>query len=194
MKLIDISRELLSAPVYPGDCAPSVTRVTDVNLGDAATVSELHTSLHNGTHLDAPCHFFQGGDDVTAAYPLDTLCGECYVAEADGTLTGEQMERLLARRVGIERLLLKGTVTLSESAAFALCDAGVKLIGVESTSVADGGDTAVVHRKLLSEPIAILENLDLSAAHEGWYLLFAAPLKIKGADGAPVRALLLERQ
>ncbi len=193
MKILDISRELLSAPVYPGDCAPSVKHVTDVNVGDAATISELHTCLHNGTHLDAPCHFFQNADDVTA-YPLDTLCGECFVAEADGVLTGEEMEKLLSRRIGIERLLLKGGATLSQSAAFALCDAGVKLVGVEDTSVAAPSETAVVHRKLLAEPIAILENLDLSEAREGWYLLFAAPIKINGADGAPVRALLLERE
>lgn len=192
MKLIDISRELTSAPVYPGDCAPVVTHVTDVNAGDAATVSDISACLHNGTHLDAPCHFFQNADDVNV-YPLDTLCGECFVAEAAGVLTGEDMEKLLSRRMGIERLLLKGGATLSQSAAFVLCDAGVKLVGVEDTSVAAPAETAVVHRKLLAEPIAILENLDLSAAREGWYLLFAAPIKIAGADGAPVRALLLER-
>ena len=192
MKLIDISRELLSAPVYPGDCAPSVTHVSDTLLGDAATVSEISACLHNGTHLDAPCHFFPGADDVNA-YPLDTLCGECFVAQASGILTGEDIEKLLSRRYGIERLLLKGDATLSQSAAFALCDAQLKLIGVEGTSVAAAAETAVVHRKLLAEPIAILENLDLSAVSEGWYLLFAAPIKISGADGAPVRALLLER-
>ena len=192
MKIIDISRELLSAPVYPGDRAPVVTHVSDTLLGDAATVSEISACLHNGTHLDAPCHFFPGADDVTA-YPLDTLCGECFVAEASGILTGEEMEKLLARRVGIERLLLKGDATLSQSAAFALCDAGLRLVGVEGTSVAAAAETAVVHRKLLAEPIAVLENLDLSSVSEGWYLLFAAPVKIAGADGAPVRALLLER-
>ena len=192
MKLLDISRELLSAPVYPGDRAPAVTRVTDVNAGDVATVSELSACLHNGTHLDAPCHFFQNAADVTA-YPLDTLCGECFVVEAEGVLTGEDMEKILTRRVGIERLLLKGDATLSQSAAFVLCDAGVKLVGVEGTSVAAASETAVVHRKLLAEPIAILENLDLTEANEGWYLLFAAPIKVAGADGAPVRALLVER-
>lgn len=193
MKIIDISRELLSAPVYPGDRAPVVTRTSDIHAGDVATISEISACLHNGTHLDAPCHFFPDADDITA-YPLDTLCGECYVAEATGVLTGEDMEKLLSRKVGIERLLLKGGATLSQSAAFVLCDAGLKLVGVEDTSVAPSSETAVVHRKLLAEPIAILENLDLSEVSEGWYFLFAAPLKIDGADGAPVRALLLERQ
>lgn len=192
MKIIDISRELTSAPVYPGDRAPTVTRVSDIHAGDVATISELAACLHNGTHLDAPCHFFPDAADVTD-YPLNTLCGECYVVQAEGVLTGEELEQILSRRVGIERLLLKGGATLSQSAAFVLCDAGVKLIGVETTSVAAASETAVVHRKLLAEPIAILENLDLSEAAEGWYLLFAAPIKIAKADGAPVRALLLER-
>ena len=40
----------------------------------------------------------------------------------------------------------------------------------------------------------LLEGLDLSKAAPGTYFLFAAPLKIAGADGAPVRAILLERE
>ena len=42
--------------------------------------------------------------------------------------------------------------------------------------------------------VALLENLDLSAVEPGIYYLIAAPLKIAGAEAAPVRALLLERQ
>ena len=41
--------------------------------------------------------------------------------------------------------------------------------------------------------MVLLEGLDLDAAGEGRYFLFAAPLKIAGCDGAPVRAVLIKR-
>ena len=192
MKIYDISAEILSAPVYPGDPAPRLSRLSDMALGDAYTTSQITLRLHNGTHADAPCHFFPDADDVTAI-PLTQAVGECKVAAYDGVLLGDEAERILKRIGATPRLLFKGTATLSQSAAFVLTDAGVRVIGVESDSVAPAAETAVVHRALLSEHILILENLDLSAVEEGDYFLFAAPLKIAGADGAPVRAVLIER-
>ena len=192
MKLHDITRELMSAPVYPGDPAPRLSRLSDMALGDAYTASQIRMCLHNGTHADAPCHFFPDADDVTAI-PLTQAVGECKVVAFDGVLLGDEAERLLRRVGAVERILFKGTATLTQSAAFVLTDAGVRVIGVESNSVAPAAETAVVHRALLSEHILILENLDLSAVEEGAYFLFAAPLKIAGADGAPVRAVLVER-
>jgi len=192
MKLYDITRELMTAPVYPGDPSPRMTRLSDMALGDAYTASQITLCLHNGTHADAPCHFFPDADDVTAI-PLEQAIGECTVAAFDGVLLGDEAERLMRRVGAVERLLFKGTATLSQSAAFVLADAGVRVIGVEGNSVAPVAETAVVHRALLSEHILLLENLDLSAVEEGRYFLFAAPLKIAGADGAPVRAVLVER-
>ena len=192
MKLHDITRELTGAPVYPGDPAPRLSRLSDMALGDAYTTSQITMCLHNGTHADAPCHFFPDADDVTAI-PLTQAVGECKVVAYDGVLLGDEAERLLRRVGAVERILFKGTATLSQSAAFVLTDAGVQVIGVESDSVAPVAETAVVHRALLSQHILILENLDLSAVEEGSYFLFAAPLKIAGADGAPVRAVLVER-
>ena len=192
MKLHDISRELMSAPVYPGDPLPRLSRISDMALGDGYTTSQITMCLHNGTHADAPCHFFPDADDVTAI-PLERAVGECRVVAFDGVLLGDEAERLL-RRVGVaERMLFKGTATISQSAAFVLTDAGVRLIGVESDSVAPAAETGVVHRALLSQQVVLLENLDLSAVEEGDYFLFAAPVKIAGADGAPVRAVLIER-
>ena len=46
------------------------------------------------------------------------------------------------------------------------------------------------HHALAAADIAIVEGLDLGEAEAGAYLLAALPLKIVGADGAPVRAIL----
>ena len=110
----------------------------------------------------------------------------------DGLLLGAQAEALLP---GLRsRVLFKGKMELSPSAAFVLADSGLRLLGVEGQSVAPAECTVAVHRQLLSSGMVLLEGLDLSGVEEGIYFLMAAPLKIDGADGSPVRAILLERQ
>lgn len=190
MKLWDISRELLTAPLYAGDPPPRMQTVFDVELGDAFTVSTLTCCLHNGTHMDAPLHCFPQGADVTSLPPEQTV-GECCVVSHDGALLGEDAERLVPRL--LPRVLFRGRMELTQSAAFVLADAGVRLIGVEGTSVASAAASAAVHRQLLGAGIALLENLDLSSVRDGRYFLFAAPLKIRGAEATPVRAILVER-
>lgn len=54
MKRIDITRELLTAPVYPGDPEPRLEAMSRIELGDVCNTSLLHACLHTGTHLDAP--------------------------------------------------------------------------------------------------------------------------------------------
>ncbi len=184
---IDITREWTSAPLYPGDPEAVLTKRMDMHMGDACNTSVINACLHTGTHIDAPCHFLEDAPDATSI-PLSVGIGDCIVIEANGTLVGEQLEKYLWMTP--PRILFKGKVTLSQSAAFVLLDAGVKLIGVEGTSVAPPDTEAEVHRLLLSEGVTILEGLDLSAASAGPHYLLCLPLKIAGADGVPVRALL----
>lgn len=191
MKVHDISRELTTAPVFPGDPPVSVSKLTDIQLGDVASTSCISACLHSGTHMDAPCHFYPEATDIESI-PIDQVVGECYVVEATGVLVGEDIERIIPKTQKLPRILFKGDATLSQSAAFALLDVQMQVIGVEGTSVAPMSETAVVHRKLLSSGCVLLEGLDLSNVSEGRYLLIAAPIKIKGADGSPVRAILLE--
>ena len=65
---------------------------------------------------------------------------------------------------------------------------------MEEQSVSPPECTASVHRQLLGSEIVLLEGLDLSKVTPGTYFLFAAPMKIAGVDGAPVRAVLLEQE
>ena len=190
MRLIDISRELTAAPVYPGDPAPELSAVCRIALGDVCNTSLLTACVHNGTHLDAPLHFIPDGKD-TAAVDLDSCVGECSVVEFEGVLLGAQAEEMLPRLC--PRVLFKGNMEISPSAAFVLSTAGLKLIGVENQSVAPPECSSPVHRQLLSNGLILLEGLNLSNVREGKYFLFAPPLKIAGSDGSPIRALLVER-
>ncbi len=191
MKCIDITRNLLQAPVYPGDPSPRVEELHRMRLGDECNVSALYACLHNGTHLDAPWHFFPDGKTVDEI-PLTACVGECSVVEGNGLLLGAQAEEMLPKLK--PRVLFKGHVQISPSAAFVLSGTELELIGVEEQSVSPPECTASVHRQLLGSGIVLLEGLDLSKVTPGTYFLFAAPVKIAGVDGAPVRAVLLEQE
>ncbi|MDR0883312.1 MAG: cyclase family protein [Oscillospiraceae bacterium] len=191
MQIIDITRELFSAPVYPGDVVPALSWSRRMAAGDAYNYSQFLLGAHAGSHADAPLHFLPNGADVTTL-PMDVLIGECHVLDVPpGELTGAYVEQYLPGRT--ERVLLKGRgqTTLSESAAEELAARGVKLVGTDAMSIAPQGNERPPHFALLREGIVILENLDLSAAPPGKYFLVAAPLKLAGAEAAPLRAFLM---
>ncbi len=190
MNLIDITRELMKAPVYPGDPIPQLRPLSRMSHGDVCNTTAISACLHNGTHMDAPRHFLPDGTSVDKV-DLDACIGECIVIECDGLLLGDRAEELLRHLK--KRVLFKGSVQLSPSAAFVLSNAGLLLLGVEGQSVAPPQYTAEVHRQLLGTGMVLLEGLDLTETKAGeTYLLMAAPIKIAGADGAPVRAVLAE--
>ena len=108
MKIIDISQELLSARVYEGDPTPKIDTVSDMKNGDLYNLSVLSMCLHNGTHIDAPRHFFERGKAVDEM-PLEAFVGRCYVAEHQGYVTENDAKAILEKALrenAAERILL----------------------------------------------------------------------------------------
>lgn len=199
MRIYDITKELLSSEVYAGDTKPTITKVCDIQKGDSCNLSDLTMCVHNGTHVDAPYHFIEEGMDISEI-PLDIMIGECIVIEWDKKWNENQvnhaLQKVLQQYGHVERLLFKGIdVSISLPIAKILTTYPIRLIGVEKNTVGNeeiDGDIESVHKHLLGNKILIIENLDLSQVTEGNYMLYAQPLKIKGADGAPCRAILTE--
>jgi arylformamidase len=190
MKIIDISRDLFSVPPYPGDPAPKRDLIRRIDMGDSYNLSGFYACCHSATHLDAPLHFFDDGDSVDQI-SLTCCIGPCTVIAAENILTGADVDRLPPETE--KRILLKGNgkAFLSQSAAFALAEAGFLLVGTDAQSIDLVEEEGEPHRELLSAGIPILEGLDLSAVEPGSYRLCALPLLLRGAEAAPVRAILL---
>lgn len=196
MKIYDISQELLTSCVFPGDPAPSRKVLAAIGQGDSCNLSALSLCLHNGTHLDAPYHFFDDGKTVDAL-SLEKCVGYCYVAAFEGVLSANDARGLLriARArfpEAAKRILLKGNAVVSLEAAEAFAESGVWLVGNESQSVGPIDAPLAVHRALLSREVVLLEGIRLSEVENGVYFLAAQPLSVKGADGAPCRAILMD--
>lgn len=195
MKIIDISQEVLSCEVYEGDPTPSAERVTDMKRGELYNLSAFSMCAHNGTHIDAPLHFFEDGRSVDKI-PLEYFVGECFVSEENGDISAEVAQRMLekAKTAGADRrILIKGKSTVTEEAARVFADAGILLLGNESQSVGPIDSPMAVHKILLGKNIVLLEGIVLKDVKEGIYILNCAPLNLAGFEGSPVRAILIEK-
>lgn len=188
MKIYDITQELFSSNVYPGDKKPEYKRISDMNDGAVCNITEVHANAHNGTHVDAPRHFVRDGITIEQL-PLETLIGPCTVKTMDGDITAADILPFK----GTARLLAKGNCRLTLDGAKALSECGIALFGIENQSIAGDLPPMAVHVEVLSHGIIALEGLVLKEVPDGEYFLFAAPIKLGGSDGAPCRAVLLSR-
>ncbi len=201
MTIYDITRVLSPAAIlYPGDIQP---RFNEIDNGQYR-VTEMTIGTHSGTHIDAPSHYLEGERTVDRI-PLDILIGPARVLDCSdvGTLIGP--DHLAGRLAGTRTLLLKtwfsgrerfdpGYPALSSEAADLIVEAAITCIGTDAPSIEGFDGDGSIHRRLFSGGAVILELLDLADVPEGDYNMVALPLRLAGADGSPVRAILCERE
>jgi arylformamidase len=200
--LIDISRPLSGGPAcWPGDVPFTFHLGWTIAAGASVNVGSIQTSVHTATHCDAPFHFDDAGLTVDQI-PPDHFIGPAWVVDVRGwPRWGDVLQEL--DFVDTPRVLFR-TGDWPDTSRFPdaipvmepnlpdwLGDRGVRLIGVDLPSV-DPLDSKTLdrHRALGRRGIVIVEGLWLEDAPAGRYELMAAPLKIVGADGAPLRAVL----
>lgn len=209
MRIHDISRPVSpTIGVWPGDTPFEFELVARIADGEAVNVGRLRMSVHTGTHVDAPLHFDDAGADA-ASVSLESYVGPCVVADVRpsdrGILPADLPTWLDEDLAAAPRLLLRSYARrpagFDERMAHAtpeladwLAERGVRLLGIDTDSMdAYESKELPAHRRLDGHGIAILEGIDLSAVECGRYELVALPLRIEGADGSPVRAVLIER-
>lgn len=210
MTIFDISLTLSpDLPTWPGDPALELELSESMDRGDHVNVTRISTSVHVGTHVDAPHHFLNDGRTVEQL-ALEVLTGPCYVVQLpDGVeaITAEVLERTEIN-AEMKRVLFgtrnshlwargvtefqKDFVAITEDGAEWLVERGVQLVGVDYLSVSPFGDSEPTHKALLRAGVIIVEGLDLSKVMRGFYELYCLPLKLAGCDGAPARAILVQ--
>ena len=191
--IYDITQELFSCRVYPGDPKPVCERVLQTANGDICNLTKFSMCAHNGTHVDAPFHFIGDGKTIDQV-GLSSFVGDCYVGTKNGDVSADDAKALLAaaKEAGAaERILIKGEAVVTKEAAEVFSEAGILLLGNESQTVGPLEAPMEVHLILLGKGIVLLEGIELSEVPEGRYFLSAAPLNLGGADGAPCRAYLI---
>lgn len=172
--------------------------------GDSVNLGSLTTSLHNGTHADAPLHVVESGASAERL-PLEAFMGPAVVLDAPGALglSGSALERAVPAehrvllRWGREdhRIFPDRVEPVPPAWIRRLAGRGVPLLGTDAPSV-DAVDSTELpaHHACVEAGIQILENLVLGHVDPGRYELRALPLRIEAADAAPVRAVLIDRR
>ena len=213
MKYIDISVPITSElPNWPGDPQVSFHVLSAISLGDESNLTQISMSLHTGTHIDAPKHFFDSGL-TTDQIPLEKLIGDVLVVGMDNSVD-VITEYLLqthpqwAEIKQAKKILFKTRnsnfwhtqshkfrtdfVGIDTSAANLLTQFNLDLIGIDYFSVAPFDETSSPHQVLLSREIVVLEGIDLSNVNPGFYQLICLPIKVFECEGAPARAILMD--
>jgi len=206
MKMYDISLSLSSQTTrwVTGQPFELIERKR-ISRGDPNNSSSMHTSVHAGTHVDAPYHFVPDGVTIESL-PLETFIGPArvcavepgtHITGADVARAGLQGETRVLFKTRNSQLLKKGVydpsfAPFSVDGAQALVEIGVKLVGLDYLSAAAADEQVPVHRAFLDHGVILLEGIDLSEVPPGRYELICPPVKLAGSDGAPCRAMLRE--
>lgn len=204
MKIIDISLPLsVDLPVWPNSQGFQIRQIACCE-SDGYNESVLTMGTHVGTHIDAPKHFFDEGVSVDQL-KIETLIGEAFVVSIDGPLSADvlgtidlpdKVERLLLKTSNSElwrtkqQTFFENYDAITSDGAEWLVGRGIKLVGIDYLSIQQFGDSNLTHKILLAAGVVILEGLNLSAVNDGTYELICLPLSIRGAEGAPARAIL----
>jgi kynurenine formamidase len=103
VRLVDLSHPWgVETPPFIGLEFPAVV-VTHRFATHNTFMTRVSTSMHCGTHIDAPRHFVEGGADM-ASMPLDTFFGEGVIVDLRGEVAEWDVIRpeQLTRRVEIK--------------------------------------------------------------------------------------------
>ena len=208
MKILDISPEISEdLAVWPGDQKYKRQVTMDCSQGDNIGLSTVTSTLHLGAHADGPNHYGAGQEGI-ASCSLHNYLGPAQVISVNKK-PGERILWIDMDTVEIKapRVLFKTLsfpnpkqwnndfCSLSAELVDGLAQKGVLLVGIDTPSIDLFDDKKLEsHQRILHHKMKILEGLVLQEAEDGLYNLVALPLKIKGGDASPVRAVLLPKE
>ena len=210
--LIDISPAITDAiKAWPGDTPYKRTVLMDMAKGDHITLSGISCTVHLGSHADGPNHYGYPAPGV-GELPLEHFIGLARVLHShparggrvgiDDLVGGAEAIESVGSRA--EKIVLIRTGTFGDFSTWdsdfaglsvelidALAKQGVITVGIDTPSVdVQDSKDMLAHRAIFRRGIVILEGLQLAAVEPGVYEIMAAPLKLIGCDGSPVRAVL----
>ncbi|MFZ6861539.1 arylformamidase [Undibacterium sp. Ji67W] len=202
-QLWDISPAIQAGiPVWPGDSEYTAETTWQIADGCPVKVSKISMSTHTGAHCDAPSHYGVDGKAIDEV-DLQTYTGSCRVIHCIGAaqvlpehvqpyLTQIPPRVLFRAYQQAPQMQWDSNFPYVSSAAIELLAAhGVKLIGIDSPSLdPQESKTLDAHLCVKKHQMAILEGIVLDDIVAGDYELICLPLKLKGLDASPVRAVL----
>ncbi|XP_076955821.1 cyclase-like protein 2 [Bidens hawaiensis] len=182
--------------------------------GSDYNFSFIKLAAHAGTHVDAPGHMYQ--NYYEAGFDIDTLDLEVLNGPAllvdvprDKNITAEVMKSLNIPK-GVKRVLFRTLNTdrqlmwkkafdtsyvgfMKDGAQWLKDNTDIQLVGIDYLSVAAYDDLIPSHLVLLeNREIILVEGLKLEDIEAGIYNVHCLPLRLLGAEGSPIRCILIK--
>ncbi len=170
---------------------------------DGINESIISMNLHTGTHIDAPYHMQSDGKTIESL-DLSNLITKCCVldlTDVKGGINKSDLARFdikegsfifFKTQNSFSETFLMDFIYLSKSGAEYLAEKKVVGIGIDALGIERDQPAHDTHNILFDNKIIIIEGLRLKEVEQGEYYMIALPLKIKGADGAPARIVLIK--
>lgn len=203
MKIIDLSHPYeVGMTQFPGTPSVCINQITNIEK-DKFTVTDIHATVHDGTHCDAPAHCIAGGKTMDKI-PLDSFIGEAVIIDVNlnnskaigpEVIEGYDISRndIVLLRTGYCKFwgkpeYIEKAPYLSEELARKFIRLGIKALGMDFLSP-DPIDGDSVHKILLEEEIILIENLcNLDKIKKTKVFFSAAPILVDKSDGGFARA------
>ena len=201
MKYIDLSYDIKNEmPVYPGDMELNLSKEKDYDK-DEFNLYTVSTSMHVGTHIDAPLHMCKNKKFISE-YSIDKFIGNAVLLDVRGEKVIEIKDEYYRDIKETDRVLLftgwdsfygkeeyyNNHPIVSEELAELLIKKKIKMLGMDMPS--PDNHEYNIHKKLFENEIFILENLTNlnKLLYNEEIQVFAQPLKIQG-EASLVRAI-----
>jgi len=205
MKIYDVSMEINeNMKVYKNiEAKKPELRFLKTFEKDGYNESRIAMDIHTGTHIDAPLHMIDKGQTIEKI-DLSKLITTCYVIDVTNVKDAITKSDLINKNIKKNEFIFLKTknsydkefnfnfIYLDKSGATYLSLLEVIGVGIDSLGIERSQKDHDTHHILMENDIIIIEGLQLKDVPEGHYLMYALPLKIKGADGAPARVVLIE--
>ena len=207
-RMVDVSLK-----VVPGEGGRKLVLRRYTFPVDGSFGYEVDTVTHLGTHIEAPAHYYEDGQDVTA-YPLDLFMGPMVNLRFAHIPPKGEITRAMMQKA-TEGIALKGKIVLVSSPHFRvdpakdtraalsveavrfLVESGIKLMGFDDSVTIDTSAQHAqgVHRTLFDNGVLLIEYMGgLDQLRQKQAYLIALPLNIVGFDSSPVRAIVIEEK
>ncbi len=210
MKLIDLTHCIAeNMPVYPGTESPRFVTGCSVEV-DGFLEKKITLFSHTGTHMDAPSHLLTNAK-MLDRFPVDQFYGSAFLFKLESSMNKiigveelkphadsfNQVDFLVihtewSQYWGSEQYFADYPVFSLEAAEW-LTQFKFKGIGLDMISIDEiTSHELPIHKVFLRDETIIIENLtNLDLIQGNRFILSCFPLKIKDADGSPVRAVAL---
>jgi len=208
--LVDLSLDIYDkAPTFSPDPKTAVTphlKIEDLKYN----ITQLVMSTHLGTHLDAPFHFF---DDGLTVDKLDLAKGfgpawvlDFTAKDAGDVITRAELEKQADKITEGSRVVIRTDWDqafpdqryfsegpgLDAGACTYLAESRIACLALDMPTIY-APEYVQVHHTLLEAEVLVIEGLaNLKALRNDRIVLVALPLRIKGRDGSPCRAVAID--